>query len=268
MKKENIVLITCEASLDPEVSLELGRDWGITKYEIRQCFSPDTRVPFFNTAEEEYLKTNLSRYGGQIVCISPGLFIGCDATEDAARREFNDKLPRCLRFCEKFGVTDMIVFAFKKSANLDWVLNKVGKAVEIAAREGIRMHLEPLVGHNGDSGDTLAAIVNGVNHKNFDVNWDPGNIYFAGTVPDRAQFDAVKKRIGYVHFKDCVRMTSEPGDGSQWAVLGKGKVDWPAQMKALKEARYDGYLSIESHTFYNKVKTTHENFDAICRWVG
>ncbi len=106
MNKNDIVLITCEASLEPEVSFELGRDWGISQYELRQVFSPDTRV------------------------------------------------------------------------------------------------------------------------------------------------------------------NSESGEGSQWAVLGTGKVDWRDQLRALNEIDYSGFLSIESHTFYDKVKTTKENYDTLCRWLS
>jgi sugar phosphate isomerase/epimerase len=269
MNRDRIVMITCEASLDPETAFELGRDWGIRQYELRQVFSNDTRVPYFTGSEREYLKKNLDLYGGQLVAISPGLFIGCEPTEDRAKRELREKLPQCIRFCHDFGVTNMIVFSFKRDESIpeEWVVEKLSLAAKEAEREGITFHLEPLVGHYGDDGSTMASLVRSVGSPALRVNWDPGNIYYGGTVPSRQEFEQVKDLIGYVHLKDCVRMHTEPGEQSQWAVLGKGKVDWPDQLAALREIGYSGFLSIESHTFYNKVKTTRENFQTICGWL-
>jgi sugar phosphate isomerase/epimerase len=269
MNKNKIVMITCEASLDPETAFELGRDWGVGQFELRQVFSGDTRVPYFSDGETKYLKTNLDRYGAKLVAISPGLFIGCEPTEERAARELRDKLPRCVSFCREFGIRDMIVFSFKQDSEVavEWVVDKLARAATIAEREGITFHLEPLVGHYGHNGDTMGRIVEGVGSPALKVNWDPANMYFAGTVPTRDQFDRVRDHIGYVHLKDCRRMHTEPSEQTQWTVLGEGKVDWSSQMSWLREIDYSGYLSIESHTFYNKVKTTRQNFETLRSWL-
>ncbi len=269
MKKEDIALITCEASLDPETAFELGRDWGVKHFELRQVFSPETRVPYFSSQEKEYLKSNLKRYGGDIVAISPGLFIRCEATEGNAKGELKDKLPQSLRFCEEFNVKNMIVFSFEKKAgvSIEWVIDKLGQATQMAEKEGVTLYLEPEIYHYGNDGESMVQIIKGVNSKNLRVNWDPANIYSAGKVSYPEQFEHVKDLIGYVHLKDCVKMSSGQSEGPLWTVLGKGKVRWKEQLKALQDIGYSGYLSIETHTFYNKIKTTKENFDVLNQWI-
>jgi len=270
MVKDNIVIQTCEVSFDPETTFELGRDWGVKNFELREVFSPGTRVPYFNLREQEHLRFNLKRYGAKIVTISPGLFIGAEANEDNARREFKEKLPRCLHFCEQFGVTNMIVFSFKKTkgVSIEWVIDKLGQITQIAEREGITFYLEPLIDHYADDGDSMSKIIKGIASRNLQVNWDPSNIYFAGTIPYPEQFEYVKDFVGYVHLKDCAKMASEKSEECPWRLLGEGEVNCKEQLRTLKNIGYSGYLCIETHTFYNKVKTTKKNLDTLIKWIS
>jgi sugar phosphate isomerase/epimerase len=60
-----------------------------------------------------------------------------------------------------------------------------------------------------------------------------------------AGFDLLpKNRIGHCHCKDAIL---KPDGGFEWAAVGKGIIDWPAQLRALKSAGYHLAVSLETH---------------------
>ncbi|MDD4125612.1 MAG: sugar phosphate isomerase/epimerase [Eubacteriales bacterium] len=78
--------------------------------------------------------------------------------------------------------------------------------------------------------------------KGFAVNLDPANLVMcADDDPVQAVY-ILKDYIVHTHAKDGVRNK----DGSWLEVpLGRGGVDWPEYLKALRESGYEGYLTIE-----------------------
>lgn len=74
------------------------------------------------------------------------------------------------------------------------------------------------------------------------VNLDPANLVMvAGDDPVQA-VSVLKDYIVHTHAKDGIK---KPDGSWQEVPLGKGGVDWPNYMKALKDIGYDGYLTIE-----------------------
>jgi D-psicose/D-tagatose/L-ribulose 3-epimerase len=69
------------------------------------------------------------------------------------------------------------------------------------------------------------------------ANLDISHLALAGSHPD--EIDGIKDRIGHVHFSDC--------DGKVHGDLppGRGGVDFPPYLDALKKTGFDGTLSIE-----------------------
>jgi sugar phosphate isomerase/epimerase len=47
----------------------------------------------------------------------------------------------------------------------------------------------------------------------------------------------------HVHAKDC----TVAGHTPSWCEIGKGSVDWPGQIAALRTDGYAGWLSLETH---------------------
>ncbi len=74
------------------------------------------------------------------------------------------------------------------------------------------------------------------------VNWDPGNAFEAGDVPFPNGYEAIQEYVQHVHFKDAVRQP----DGSVGYAL-QGDIDWAGQIRALHEADYQGFVSVEPH---------------------
>ena len=63
----------------------------------------------------------------------------------------------------------------------------------------------------------------------------------AGDDPVQA-VSVLKDYIVHTHAKDGIK---KPDGSWQEVPLGKGGVDWPNYLKALKDIGYDGYLTIE-----------------------
>ena len=70
-------------------------------------------------------------------------------------------------------------------------------------------------------------------------NWDPGNCFEAGEEPFPKAWDEIDHtRISHIHL-DAV--------GKSWAPIAGGKIDFVGQFKALKDIKYSGTLSLETH---------------------
>lgn len=89
-----------------------------------------------------------------------------------------------------------------------------------------------------ESGEHLAAFLRAVNSAGAKVNYDPANLCMAGfdQIGDVA---ALRDFIVHTHAKDGIR--KEPRE----VALGKGDVNFPEYLAALRSIGYSGYLTIE-----------------------
>jgi sugar phosphate isomerase/epimerase len=71
-------------------------------------------------------------------------------------------------------------------------------------------------------------------------NWDPGNCFEASEQPFPKAWDQLDhSRIAHIHLKDAA--------GKSWEPIGRGKIDFVGQFKALKAMGYAGTMSLETH---------------------
>jgi inosose dehydratase len=87
--------------------------------------------------------------------------------------------------------------------------------------------------------------------------FDTGHYSFGSGGSDVIEaMDRFKDRIWYIHFKDCQPDVAKQSRGEGWnyfddmrhgvfCELGKGRVDFPAVLRWLKAAGYDGYTLVE-----------------------
>ena len=101
----------------------------------------------------------------------------------------------------------------------------------------------------------VCQLLKAVNHPNFGLTMDMGN--FLCSYPDPV--DAVKQCVGYaqmIHVKDFHQKLKKQAPQTGFfattqnyalrgAILGHGVVDIPAQLKILKQAKYNGPISLE-----------------------
>lgn len=89
-----------------------------------------------------------------------------------------------------------------------------------------------------ESGEGLAAFLRAVNSPGACVNYDPANLCMSGfdCIGDVA---VLRDFIVHTHAKDGIRQESRE------VALGKGDVDFPEYLAALRAIGYSGYLTIE-----------------------
>src|SRR5260370_24094156 len=78
------------------------------------------------------------------------------------------------------------------------------------------------------------------------LNWDPGNAAARGEKP-YPDGDSLlpKNRIGHCHCKDATQRQNR--NGTEWAAMGSGVIDWVGQFRALKADGYRHAVSLETH---------------------
>ena len=112
-------------------------------------------------------------------------------------------------------------------------------AAAYSADKGIKLAMKP---HGGISGaaDEILRVIKQVNHRNFSIWYDAGNIiYYTGKDPV-AELDPIAQHVTGFCAKDC----AEPR-GDVMIQFGTGKVDFAGVFKKLKSAGFDGPVMVE-----------------------
>jgi L-ribulose-5-phosphate 3-epimerase len=124
--------------------------------------------------------------------------------------------------------------------------DKLREAAGTAAKQKIILLLENEMACNTGTAAESAEILTAVKSENFMLNWDPGNAAAAGEIPFPHGYQLLpKERIGHCHCKD---VTKKPdGQGTDWAAIGSGIIDWKGQFAALKRDGYHYAVSLETH---------------------
>ena len=124
--------------------------------------------------------------------------------------------------------------------------DKLREAAATAAKSRIILLLENEMACNTATAAESAKVLAAVKSENFMLNWDPGNPAAAGENPFPEGYQLLpKERIGHCHCKD---VTKKPdGQGTDWAAIGRGMVDWKGQFAALKREGYHYAVSLETH---------------------
>jgi sugar phosphate isomerase/epimerase len=262
-----ISIVTDELSADPETAFELGLEWDVQRFELRGVH--DARVPRISSHMRRRMARAIDSFGVTVTAISPGLFkIPFPAVEpprsnlgwmDAgffrdwsdARALLDDHienlLPESLDYAEGIGAQFVIVFSFHRGGAAagpapTGVVETLARATEAAAARGLTLLVETEEGHWANTGARTAELIEAVGSSALAANWDPANALIDGDVPYPAGYEAVRRHIRNVHFKDVVRHP----DGS-WNIAAEGQVDWKGQIAALKADGYDGAIAVEPH---------------------
>lgn len=111
---------------------------------------------------------------------------------------------------------------------------------DLYADAGLRLLLET----GQETADDLLAFLDAVDKPNVAVNFDPANMILYDKGDPIAALRKLVDCVEQVHIKDAVR-TRTPGQWGSEMVVGDGEVDWPAFLRVLDHAGYDGKLVIE-----------------------
>ncbi len=120
-----------------------------------------------------------------------------------------------------------------------WAVENVRALGEYAASLGleIAMELEPFKMSLINSIDKMRQFLDEVNHPAVRANLDISHLALVQAKPE--EIHQLKGRVAHVHFSDC--------DGKVHGDLppGRGVVNFPPYLQALKDIGFDGVISIE-----------------------
>jgi sugar phosphate isomerase/epimerase len=150
----------------------------------------------------------------------------------------------------------------------------IREVADYGAQQGIKMSLENH-GRYMQPSRVVEKLLRKVNHPKFGLTLDMGNFL----VVDEDPVEAVRRLVKYaimVHVKDFhVRpiQTMPPNGWSaaqrriaiRGAIVGHGSIDVPAQLRLLKKAGYNGYLSLEFEGLEEPRKAVQMGLDYLRR---
>ena len=112
-------------------------------------------------------------------------------------------------------------------------------AAAYAQERGLKVVLKP---HGGASGaaEEIMRCLDKVNHPNFKVWFDAGNILFYTGKDPLDQLKPIAPQVTGFCAKDC-----EKQRGSVWLQFGTGKIDFRALFAELKQTGFDGPIMVE-----------------------
>jgi sugar phosphate isomerase/epimerase len=158
----------------------------------------------------------------------------------------------------QLGVNLMRVFSgdhregYSLEQGMGWILDGLSAGADYARQHGVTLALENH-GLMAGRSDQVRHIIEQVNSPALRSNLDTGNFLLVGQDPvDAAQ--ELAPLVALVHLKDFRRAGPEDTihvykglDGSAFTgtVTGEGMVDLPKVIQSLREAGYNGWLSLE-----------------------
>ncbi|MBP1994051.1 sugar phosphate isomerase/epimerase family protein [Paenibacillus eucommiae] len=196
-----------------------------------------------------------------------GYLIGANFLQDGAEAQQQeiDRVKLHVDIASKLGVRNMRFDVAYAAIDEDRSLSRFESDLPVltagcravadyAAQFGIMTSVENH-GYYIQASERVNRLVKVVDRENFRTTLDVGNFWCA----DEDPLLGVKRNVeiaSFVHFKDFYRRLSskQPGEGwfpsagGYWlrgAICGYGDLDLAATVRVLKEAGYDGHLSIE-----------------------
>jgi sugar phosphate isomerase/epimerase len=164
-------------------------------------------------------------------------------------RDFHvDRCEAYLDFCYELGAENLLLvlgeYVWQQEVippedQWNWAVENTRHLGAYAQDLGleIAIELEPLKLSLVNDLKKMKQFLEDVDQPAVKANLDISHLMLAGTAPE--EIASIGERIAHVHFSDC--------DGKVHGDLppGRGVVDFPPYLKALKETGFDGTLSIE-----------------------
>jgi len=179
-------------------------------------------------------------------------------------------LEQSFRLARFFGTRQVRIFSYWRLAEPEkaypLVRDRLAQAAKLAAKNDIVLVLENEHTCNVGTGRELGHLLKDVNSPALRGNWDPGNAVMLDEVPYPHGYEAVKGWFSHMHLKD-VRQSAVTGK-KEWAPVGGGIIDWKGQIEALRNDRYEGTMSLETHYLRgdrNKVESTRESLEGLLK---
>lgn len=137
------------------------------------------------------------------------------------------------------GLEFLLSFGVDKPQDYENYFKMMADASAYGAERGVKVALKP---HGGSSGaaEEIARSIKAINHPNFSIWYDAGNIiHYTGKDPV-AELEPIAKHVTGFCAKDCAQVK-----GEVMIQLGSGKVDFKGVFAKLKQTGFNGPIMLE-----------------------
>jgi len=179
-------------------------------------------------------------------------------------RQLED-LKRAADAAHTLGTDRIRIFTFRRVADpnaiFDRIVDDLHRAIDLAKPHNVTLLVENEFDCNTGTGAETVRLFKAIPDRTLMHNWDPGNCYEAGEQPFPKAWDQLDhSRIAHMHLKDAA--------GKSWKPIGSGEIDFVGQFRALKQMRYSGTMSLETHyknAQHDPYTSTVESMDGLFR---
>ena len=137
------------------------------------------------------------------------------------------------------GVEFLLTFGVNKSEHYDNYYKLMRDAAAYSQERKLKLVLKPHGGASGASEEIIRCL-DQVQHSNFKIWFDAGNIIFYTGKDPLEQLKPIARYVTGFCAKDC-----DGQHGSVWLEFGTGKVDFPAVFREMKQAGFNGPVMVE-----------------------
>jgi sugar phosphate isomerase/epimerase len=259
-----IAVINDEISQDfDHACFVAARDFGMSWIEIRSMW--DKNVTELSEAQIAEARGILAKHSLQVTDIASPLFKtdwpgaplssysskgDMHGAAESTFRQQDEILERSIALAKQFNTDKVRCFDFWRLDNVApfraAIDERLRASAEIASKQGIMLLLENEFACNTATGREAARIMSAVQTPHLALNWDPANAVMRGELDafPTAWELIPKNRIHHCHCKNAVQLA----DGKvEWSEVGKGVINWAAQLRALKQSGFRDAVSLETH---------------------
>jgi sugar phosphate isomerase/epimerase len=206
-------------------------------YESTGLLSRTKEEPFIGAeATPEYLENLKKRIASKGLSANMGALrsrhnIPLEDSIKEVRKQIDNAKFLSLKYVLSFGADNPEQFAHYYKVMSD--------AAAYAEDKGVELAMKPHGGISGSSEEILR-VIKEVNHRNFSIWYDAGNIiHYTGKDPV-AEIEPIARHITGFCAKDCGEMK-----GEVMLQFGEGKVDFTAVFRKLKAGGFNGPVMVE-----------------------
>ena len=277
-------VITDEISEDLDQALDFLAAYNLTHCELREI----SKKNIMNLSQEELTRARdlVRKRGFRVSDIASPLFKynlpEMPARENEKRDTFSasftdgdteDLLRRAFEIARLFDTNKIRIFSYwrvdEPEKAYPHVRTRLAKAAAMAGKEKMLLVLENEPACNVGTGKELGRLLREVNSPHLRGVWDPGNVTMLGEIPYPDGYREVRGLFDHMHVKDAKR---NPQTGKlDWVPVGDGMVDFRGQFKALREDKYEGTMSLETHYRRpdgNRMESTRESLKGLLKVLG
>lgn len=235
--------VTDELSADPREAIEMGLEWGVTRFEIRNVAG--ARFPRISPDTLDDLIVLKDEYSILYTAVSPGFFKCRLDDKDAISYALGEGLDLTFDFMEACEVPLLICFGFEMLPGTDAeAVALLRDLAERADEKRVSIAVENETHCKFNTPERIKELLEDIARPNVGANWDLANLKEGASKGYPHGYELVKPFIFNVHVKD-VLPTSD--GGWQWCPVGKGVCDWRGQLLALKRDDIVEHITIENH---------------------